>query len=225
MNRKFIGVAFLVVIAFAGVAIADDQGKPGSGWAVDVKVGSLGVGADLSRSIIPRVLNFRAGASFFNYSADFDEEGITYNADLKLGAVPIAVDLFPFKNWFRLGGGVIINLNEATGTPKSENGTIDIGDGTYNLSDIGQLTGKLTFNRVAPYFGFGFNNPIKTKGRLGFFVDLGLMYHGIPKFALTSTNSFPELQQNLDQQMQETNNDIKDFKLFPVIQMGLSFKF
>jgi hypothetical protein len=225
MNIKFAGIALMVVMIFACAAVADDQKNPGSGWAVDVKAGSLGVGADLSRSIIPRVLNLRAGASFFNYDADFDEEGITYGAELKLGSVPIALDVFPFKNWFRLGGGVMINLNEVTGTAKSVNGTIDIGDGTYNLSDIGQLTGKVKFNRVTPYFGLGFNNPIKTKGRLGFFVDLGLMYHGTPKFTLTSTNSFPELQQNLDQQMLETNNDIKDFKLFPVIQMGLSIKF
>jgi hypothetical protein len=225
MNIKFVGVALLVVMAFACAAIAADQEKPGSGWAVDVKVGSLGVGADLSRSIIPRVLNFRAGASFFNYSTDFDEKGINYNADLKLGAVPIAVDVFPFKNWFRLGGGVIINLNEVTGTGKSASGTIDIGDGTYLLSDLGQVNGKVKFSRVAPYFGFGFNNPIKTNGHLGFFVDLGLMYHGIPKATITTTNSFPGLQENIDQQMQETNNDIKDYKLFPVIQMGLSIKF
>jgi hypothetical protein len=87
------------------------------------------------------------------------------------------------------------------------------------------LTGKLKFERVAPYFGLGFNNPIKTKGRLGFFIDLGIMYHGTPKLSLATTNSFAELQQNLDQQVQETNDDIKDFKFFPVIQMGLSFKF
>lgn len=225
MNIKFSGAALIVVMAFACAAIAADQEKPGSGWAVDVKVGTLGVGADISRSIIPRVLNFRTGASFFKYSLDFDANDINYSADFKLGAIPIAVDLFPFKNWFRLGGGVLINLNEGKGKAKSVNGMIDIGDGTYNLSDIGQLTGKLKFERVAPYFGLGFNNPIKTKGRLGFFVDLGLMYHGTPKAVLTSTNSFPELQQDIDQQMQETNDDIKDFKFFPVIQMGLSIKF
>jgi hypothetical protein len=228
MNMKLLGRVLLVVMLLACAAIAADQEKPGSGWAVDVKVGSLGIGADVSRSIIPRVLNFRTGASFFNYSADFDEKGITYGADLKLGAVPIAIDVFPFKNWLRLGGGVIINLNEVKGTGKAKEGTtdtIDIGDGSYSLSALGQVNGKVKFNRVAPYFGLGFNNPIKTNGHLGFFVDLGMMYHGSPTAAITTTNSFPGLQENINKQLQDTNKDLKDFKFFPVIQMGLSYKF
>jgi hypothetical protein len=208
-----------------GSAIAADQGNPGSGWAIDVKVGTLGVGADISRSIVPRILNIRAGASFFSYSTDFDEKGINYNAKLKLGAVPIALDVFPFKNWFRLGGGVIVNLNEVSGTANATNGTIDIGDGTYNLAALGPVNGKLKFNRVAPYAGLGFNNPIKKNGHLGFFVDLGVMYHGDPAFTITATNSIAGLQQNIDKQILKTNNDLKDFKLFPVIQMGLSIKF
>jgi hypothetical protein len=226
MDRKIFLGALLVVMLCVCTAMAADQGKPGSGWAIDVKAGSLGIGADISRSIIPRVLNFRTGASFFPYSADFDEADITYNADFRLAAVPIAIDVFPFKNWFRLGGGVIINMNEVTGTGKSAvNGTIDIGDVTYNLSDLGQVKGKVKFNRVAPYVGIGFNNPIKTKGHLGFFADLGIIYHGSPKAVLTTVKTVPGLEANIDKQMQETNNDIKDYKIFPVIQLGLSYKF
>jgi hypothetical protein len=225
MNKKLFWGMLLVFVLFAYTAIAADQAKPGSGWAVDIKAGTLGIGADISRSIIPRVLNFRTGASFFPYSTDFDVKGINYNAEFKLGAVPIAVDVFPFKNWFRIGGGVLINLNEVTGTGKSVNGTIDIGDTTYNLSDLVRVNGKVKFNRVAPYFGFGFNNPIKTKGHLGFFVDLGMIYHGSPAAVITTAQSLPGLQQDIDKQIQETNNDIKDFKIFPVIQMGLSYKF
>jgi hypothetical protein len=55
----------------------DNEGR---GWAVATKAGIPGVGADLSRSIFPRV----------------DHLGV--------GAAPIAVDGLRFKNRFRLGG-------------------------------------------------------------------------------------------------------------------------
>jgi len=190
------------------------------------KVGTMGIGADISRSIVPGILNFRTGASFFTYSTNFDEEGISYNAKLKLGAVPIAVDLFPFKNWFRLGGGVVINMNEVTGTgtPTSA-GTIKIGDTSYSASAIGQVDGKVKFNRAAPYFGIGFNNPIKKSGHLGFFADLGILYHGNPIASLTTAKTVTGLQAEINKQIVKTNNDLADFKIFPVIQLGFSYKF
>jgi hypothetical protein len=225
MNKKFASGLILAFLLFSLSSFADDR-KPGSGWAVDVKAGSLGIGGDLSRSIVPRVLNLRVGASFFKYSADFDSADVTYGAQLKLGAVPIGVDVFPLKNWLRLGGGILINLNEMTGTARPTGGTIKLGDTTYNLTDLGQVEGKVKFNRTAPFFGLGFNNPIKKEGHLGFFADLGFMYHGDPTASLTATKPLTSrMQQDLDKQILKTNNDIKDFNLFPIIQLGLSYKF
>jgi hypothetical protein len=222
--KKLVFVVLIFVAFFSITTFAADN--PGSGWAMNAKVGTMGIGADISRSIVPRVLNFRTGVSFFSYSTQIDEVGITYDAKLKLGAVPIAVDLFPFKNWFRLGGGVVINLNEVTGTGKPGRvGTINIGDKTYFLSDVGQVDGKVKFNRVAPYFGIGFNNPIKKSGHLGFFVDLGMLYHGNPTTSLTTSKTVTGLQTEIDKQISKTNKDLADYNLFPVFQLGFSYKF
>jgi hypothetical protein len=225
MKKQCWVIVFAAILSFSLTVVAIAEEKPGSGWALDAKVGTLGIGADVSRSIVPRLLNMRVGASFFSYSTDFDEEGISYNADLKLGAVPIALDVFPFRNWFRLGGGVLINLNEVTGTAQATNGTVTIGDTKYNLADLGQVQGKVKFNRAAPYFGLGFNNPIKKKGHLGFFADLGVMYHGNPFISLTTAKTVPNLQANIDKQVAKTNEDLKRFTLFPIIQFGISYKF
>jgi hypothetical protein len=226
MKREYLVGLLAAILLFSLTTPATGQEKPGSGWAVDVKAGTFGIGGDLSRSIVPRALNLRVGASFFPYTTDFDEEGISYNARLKLSAIPIALDAFPFKNWFRISGGVVINLNEVTGTARSAEGTVDLGGTTYNLSSLGQLNGKVKFNRASPYFGLGFNNPIKKSGHLGFFTDLGVMYHGNPKASLTVTNqSIPGLQQSIDKEVQEVNQDLEGFSWFPVIQFGLSYKF
>jgi hypothetical protein len=226
MKRKSPGVLITAILVFSFAALAMGQEKPGSGWAVDVKAGTFGIGGELSRSIVPRVLNLRVGASFFPYSTDLDEEGVNYNAKLKLGAIPIALDVFPLKNWLRLSSGVAINLTEVTATADSIGGTIDLGGTTYDLSSLGQVKGKIKFNRVSPYFGLGFNNPIKKSGHWGFFTDLGVMYHGNPKASMTATNqSIPGLQQNIDKEVQDINQDLEGFSWYPVIQFGMSYKF
>jgi len=218
-------VLLLTIPPSIAVAQEDRQGR---GWAVDATVGTLGIGADLSRSIVPRVLNIRAGASFFSFTNDdFIDNDIHYEAELKLGAIPIAVDVFPFKNWFRLGGGVAINFSEIDGTALPQNGFIEIGNGVYPSSVVGQLNAKFEVNRVSPYFGMGFNNPIKGSGRLGFFVDLGFLYHGTPSASLTSSNSalLPILQQDINRQIQIINDEIKGYKILPVVQLGISYRF
>ena len=220
-----IGCFFALLLLTVVPALSAAEDNQGRGWAVDVKAGTLGVGADLNRSIVPRVLNLRVGASFFKYSTNFTDKGIDYKADLKLGAVPIAVDVFPFKNWFRLGGGAVINLTEVDGTGQASTGSLTIGGHQYTLESIGQLNAVLKANRVAPYFGIGFNNPIKRSGHLGFFMDLGVLYHGTPAVKLTTTKTIPQLQADIEKQTQDVNNDIKDYKLFPVVQLGLSYKF
>jgi hypothetical protein len=221
--------AHVIVISILLLAIpatfAADENTQGRGWALDAKVGTLGIGADLSRSIVPRVLNLRVGASFFSYSTDLSVEGIDYSAKLKLGAVPIAVDVFPFKNWFRFGGGVVINLNEVKGVTNSSSGTVTIGDTTYNLQDIGQVDMKLKVDRASPYFGIGFNNPIKRFGRIGFFADLGILYQGTPAASITTTQSVPGLQAEIVKEIQKINGDIRDYKIYPVVQLGLSVRF
>jgi hypothetical protein len=225
MRRTCFIATFLLMTAVPVVLAAGKEDTQGRGWALDAKVGTLGIGADVSRSIVPRVLNLRVGASFFSYKTDLSEKGIDYSAKLKLGAVPIALDVFPFKNWFRLGGGVVVNLNEAEGTGHSNTGTFTIGDQEYTSQDIGDVNAKIKFKRVSPYFGIGFNNPIKRSGRVGFFTDIGLLYHGTPITSLTTTKTIPGLQTEIDKELQSINEDIRDFKLFPVIQFGLSIRF
>ncbi len=181
MNKACLAILALLLVSSPALLGAENEDNQGRGWALDAKAGTLGIGADLSRSIVPRVLNLRVGASFFSYSTDLREKGIDYNAKLHLGAVPVVADVFPFKNWFRIGGGVVINLNQANMTGRSSTGTVTIGDHQYNLQDIGELTTKIRFNRASPYLGLGFNNPIKRSGHWGFFVDLGILYHGVPQ--------------------------------------------
>ncbi len=217
----------LFLLGFLSFLIASSPAFAREGnWAVVGRAGTTGFGAEVHRQQVPRLLTFRAGAQFFRYSLDYSDNGIEYGAHLKLGAVPIGLDIHPFKNWFRLNGGIIVNLNEVTGVARPVLGLININGVLYQAAQIGQLDAKVKFNRAAPFFGLGFGRPFKPGKHWGFTFDLGAMYHGQAKLSLNTTlPAASQLQTNLRQQEQQFNNDAKDYTLYPIIQFGLSYRF
>jgi hypothetical protein len=220
MRKNLVFGFFLALIACSGTAAAE------GGWAVAGKAGTLGFGVDLHRMLVPHILSFRTGVALFRYSTNLTDNDIDYAAKLKLGSVPIGLDLYPFKNWFRLAGGLMVNLNEVAATARAVSGTIKINGVKYTSSQLGQLDGVVKFNRASPYFGLGFGRTFKEGKHWGFTFDLGAMYHGQAKLTL-STSQAPstQLQNDLRQQEQRFHNDAKDYTFWPIIQFGLSYRF
>src|SRR5262245_2586291 len=87
------------------------------GAGIGLKVGSLGLGAEFTKSLTPR-LNVRVGGNFFNYSYSGFEDDIDYDFELKLKSLTGMIDLHPTGGAFRLSGGFVSNGNklDAVGT-------------------------------------------------------------------------------------------------------------
>jgi len=106
------------------------------------------------------------------------------------------------------------------------NETVEVGDKTFVIS---ALDGSVGFGAVAPYFGIGCGNAVSKSGRLRFAFDLGVMFQGSPEVDLTATASDPglqsELNAELEKEVKEIEDDVKDIKLYPVISLGLSYRF
>jgi hypothetical protein len=220
--HKRVVVGICVILWVCSSMVAAQEG----GWAVAGRGGTLGVGADLHRALVPGWLTFRAGATFFRYSMNVSDNGIDYHGTLKLGGVPIGLDLYPFKNWFRLQGGLMINLNEVSATAKPMAGQIAINGVRYSVAQLGQMEAVVKFNRAAPYFGLGFGRPFKRGKHWGFLFDAGAMYHGEARLRLTTTvPASAMLQNDLRQQERQFENDARDYRLYPVIQFGVTYRF
>jgi len=119
-------------------------------------------------------------------------------------------------------GSVIINLNEVDGQTNS--GFFNTGDNGCTSPDVGQINAKLKFNREAPYFELGFNNPIKRKDHPGAFFNLGTLCHGKPLATLTTTKTVPQLQVDIDKELQKANDDIRSVQIFSILKLGLSYR-
>ena len=212
MKKVFL---FAMIMFWANTAQAIGLGVTG-------KAGSLGIGVEVTKSLVPMV-NVRGGLNFLNYNFDQSEGGNEYDFDLKLRSFSVLVDFHPIpRRGLRLSGGIIFNNNhlDMVSVPS---GSYSIGNRTYSGAEVGTLTGKVDFKSTAPYVGIGWGNA--TNGRFGVAFDLGIVFQGSPQVALAATGivaSDPTFIQELNRENQELENDISGFKYYPVISLGLS---
>jgi len=206
--------------------ISEESSWPGIG--VGIKVGTLGLGGDLSLPIVPDRLNLRVCGNYLNYSYDGSANDIDYRFTLDFKDLMLLGDWHPFANNFRISGGMVwhdsskVKLN---GTPTDE---VTIGDHDYPAEAVGTLNGELSFKNAAPYIGIGFGNAIGPYEQTWSFVfDLGVI---IQTFDSTLTadgpiSGDPGFQADLKKEQDDLQDSCDQFKIYPVLQFGVAYHF
>ncbi len=220
MNRRFlvtVVVSTLTVCATSCFAATADD------WGINLKAASLGAGVELSKSLGEK---FSVGLGFnsYHYKTTDSASGIDYDFKYELQSAGLLANYHPFAGAFRFTGGVLYNNNELklTGKP-SAGSTYTINGNTYTASQVGTLTGKLMFNKTAPYLGLGWGN--RPGSKFGLSADLGVLYQGSPKLTLTATGAAAGLTSDLEQERKKAESDLSNFKWYPVLSLGLYFRF
>lgn len=219
-KRLLIGCAAPVMIFCAAPVFAET-----GDFGVSVKAGSLGAGAELSRSLGEK-FSIGLGVNGYNYKTAKTESNIDYDMKFELQSVSLLASYHPFGGVFRFTGGALYNNNELKLDGKPTAGsTYNINGVTYTASQVGTLTGTLTFNKTAPYLGIGWGN--RPGSKLGLTADIGVLYQGAPSLALSATGALsdPTLASNLEQERKSAESDLGNFKWYPVLSVGLYFRF
>ena len=193
--------------------------------ALTGRISTLGPGGDIAYSLTDQV-TIRLAGHYFKYSYDDNVDDIDYDLDLRLASGGLLVDWHPFNGSFRVTGGGLFYGNRVTGDARPNQPT-EIGDNTYTPEQIGRLDAKLDFDSVVPYLGIGWGNPFAGK-RWTFTFDLGVVYHGSPDVRLTSDgagSNNPQFQEDLRREEQKFKDEIADFRFWPVVAIGLSYRF
>ena len=130
--KMFVPLVLVCVMLAAGARTAAGQvlSSPHSHAGVAFNVAPpLGYGVDIAVPVSEKV-NVRGGFNAFGISHDFDNDGITLAAQLKLRSVSAHLDWFPFGGGFHLSPGVMLyNGNEVNATALVPAGsTFDLGD-------------------------------------------------------------------------------------------------
>lgn len=222
------GIVWLVCgcVALAGMratAAAPAEAEAG-GVGVTAKVGTLGVGGELTLGLNDYV-GIRLGVNAFNWSGTTDAEEGTVYTDLDWLTYGGLLDLHLFGGGFRVSGGALVNKNKLN-LRADLTEPVELNGQKYWLED---LKGDVTFDELAPYVGIGYGNAVDRDGRWHFSCDFGVMLQGEPKVSATATASNPAIQPAVDAALQEEVADIQDdaksYKYYPVVSLGVSFRF
>ncbi len=194
-------------------------------WAVGVSGGTLGFGPELAYRFGPH-LGVRANAGLFSYGTNDTYDSIAYNVDLKLNSIGGLLDWYPFGGGFRLSAGARLNNNEVrlAGTPAT---AVQIGPTTYTPAQVGTLTGTITGQDLAPTLTLGYGGQLAKGFTMG--VEVGAMLQGSPKLQNLQASGLlaqnPSLQTDLKAEALAIENDASQFKIWPVLQLHVLYRF
>ncbi len=213
--------AFAALIVAGAAFMPITAGAQSIGIAVGTQGGGLEVGMDISDMLAVRV-----NGNFFSISRGVSGEDVDYDGDLRLMSFGLLGDLYLFETSFRLTGGGFLNRNkiDLTATPTS---SVEIGGTMYAPSQVGNLDGGARFNDFAPYAGLGYTSNRDEPG-FSFVFDAGVMFQGGSKVFLNATgpaNAIPGFAADLERERRDIKDDIDDFRYYPVLKVGLAYRF
>ena len=216
--RKFAGSVLLLLIASTGIASAEQE------FSAGLRAGTLGLGVEGSWKPL-KYLEVRLGGNAFTFNDDGSQAGIDYEQELSLESFYLTANILFDNSPMRLTLGGYANGNELHMINDSMQDQ-DIGGVVYAGGAIGTLTGTTSFSSTAPYFGIGYDFDIK--GKIGMSIDFGVLWQGDPIVELTSDGTLatdPGFQASLAAERQELEEEFTEFRVWPVLQLGVVYRF
>jgi hypothetical protein len=201
------------------------SGAMAEGAGVAAKAGLLGFGVEYSQPV-GKNFALRLGANAFTYDYDGTEGGVDYDLELELSSFALLLDWHPMGGSFRLTLGGLANGNGIAAVSR-EVANIQIGDVVFAGDQVGTLRGDVEVDSVSPYLGLGWDWSRGGSG-IGAYLDLGVLSQGTPVATLTADGPLagsPIFQQELAKELAEFNAAIEDFELFPVVALGIVYRF
>jgi hypothetical protein len=212
-----------------------------------LKVGTLGVGVDFEH-FFNKKHALRINPNYLKITRDDEDiEGINYDAELKLQNAGLIYDYHPWGTAFRVSTGIYYNGNKLTATARPQNlgeEIFDIGGQEYKFEGNAEIDAKVDFKKVAPYVGIGWSSAEKNGWHI--IADIGVMYVGSPKVSYNinknsgtiyqkdnngNWNPIADIENNqeiktaIDKEAAEIKDEMKDYKWWPVLTIGIQKKF
>jgi len=218
--KKIYFLPVLACLALGNNAWADETG----GFDVGVKVSTLGAGVELNYPLSSN-MTVAVGVNKFSKSQTENISGIDYDEDINLQTFSVLLNFHPFSGTFRITAGAMLNNNELKLTA-NPNATYDINGVPYSAAEVGSLEATVDFRKIAPYVGVGIGHGASSG--LSFTFDVGVLMQGEPNVDLSANGtaaSNPTFQADLKQEEANAENDIKEFTMYPVVALGVSYRF
>ena len=204
-------------------------GQKWPGLALGPKFGTTGIGLEVVFGV-NEYLNLRSGFNYgsFTWSQEFGDSD--YDMDVTMTSVPLLVDVQPFGGHFRITGGLFFQPGTEADIDSTPTEPTQIGEHTYNPDTIGTLKGTIEVDGVvAPYLGIGFGNAVAEDQLLTFSLDIGVIFQSYDT-SLTAdgagmTAKLDTFREDVAKEAENIQSDMDDWKIFPVLTLGLAWHF
>lgn len=206
------------------------------------RISTLGLGVESSTRYFSDNLHLRAQANFGNLSRTLERNTLDYDAEFEWLSGGLMADFFLIDK-LRLSLGAMVNKNRVQLAQQGA-GIYKIGSRDYRAEGDFQLDGDIKFRSFAPYIGIGFGNPMSSKSRISYGVDVGVMVQGNPTAELNAKGTVtpvdssgnaigdstqaefdPTVQADLKREQDEAASDAEDLKVFPVIGFSIAYRY
>jgi hypothetical protein len=209
----------LSALAATGAAVADHN------FGVGVKAGTLGIGVEGTWRPLPYI-DLRLGANQYDYEDSGLYAGVNYDAEFNLDNYYVTGNLHLPLSPFRLTGGLYSNGNEFNAVSGDNGAIVFIGGDPYPADAVGTLSAGATFNSTSPYVGVGFD--FTVLGKVGLILDFGMLWQGSPQISMSTDGplaGIPMFEASLDAERAELEDQLSDYKAWPVVSLGFVFNF
>jgi hypothetical protein len=213
--------------------------RPFHSLAVGFRASTLGAGIEFATPVAGRI-NLRSGFNFFAFNDLFSIDGVNYDARLHLKSSQITLDWFVGK--FHVSPGFLYLKNGMSAPAFVGPGqTFVLGTQTFlnSVDDPVSGSSSVIYPRTfAPLLLLGFGNLLPRGGeRLSLPVEFGVAYSGAPQISVAlngtacTTDGCVNFSQNADaqkflkQEINILNEDLKHYPVFPIVSVGLAYRF
>lgn len=217
--KKIILSALCLIVSIT--LTAQDNGKENNKQAVGLSIGTE-FGIDYSYKLNEKV-SLTARYNFLNYSQDdikekIDGKSLVFDGSLDIQNFDVVASYYPFGTSFKVVGGFGYFIKSDIEIEATFEESVFIGDVEFTSNDVGVITIKNNWNKIAPYLGVGFGRAVPNK-RFGFGVELGTYFAGSPDVEVSATG----IVEQTSSQQPLVQEAFDDYKFLPYVSFRLSY--
>jgi len=206
----------------AEVAAKTGTGNPGSAIGLNIATNGFGLqfaqNINSSNTLAVRVGGMYMPISLTNFEYDFEGTVLVINGDIKLGSVQALIDFHPFKNAFKITGGLAYMLTDVVALANVKD-SVKQGEITLSPAQVGNIDVGLKVGPLCPYIGIGFGSAV-PKTRFSFNFEIGGYYITQPQVTFKATGMLEPTSAN----EKVIQDNMRGYDWLPMINFGFNFR-
>ncbi len=233
MKKILLSMALVLVSANISLAaeatgVVEKKETAAGNIALGAHISTLGIGPEISLGLSD-YFSSKVSVNWGAYDVEGETDDVDYDCELELMSGLITAEWFPWAGNFHIDAGLLANGNNFSGKGEpSASGTFTFDGVTYTAAEAGTVKVDIDFDDIAPYVGLGWGNTVAKNSNITFFVNLGVVFQGEPDVSIKTSGTLANNAQFLarvEAEKRELEDDLDSFDIYPVIALGLSYKF